>query len=212
MEKHLISWEDGVMRLLWPPFANTSLEPGYIKGYLAGVRENGGQYTHAALWAVWAYARMGQGDMAWKLLYMLNPIQHGNTPLGKDRYKVEPYVVAADVYSMPPLTGRGGWTWYTGSASWMYRTVVEYQLGLKLEGGRLRMEPCIPSVWREYNIEYRYGKTLYIIRVENARGVCRGVRQVILDGRDLPDKAIPLHDDGETHYAHVLMGEEEQPK
>ncbi len=209
VEKHLVSWEDGVLRLLWPPFSNTAMEPGYIKGYLAGVRENGGQYTHAAIWAVWAYARMGMGDMAWRLMYLLNPVQHGNTPMGKDRYKVEPYVTAADVYSMAPLTGRGGWTWYTGSSAWMYRVAVEALLGLRLMGDRLQIEPCIPASWREYNMEYRHKGTLYIIRVENAKGVCGGVRQVILDGRALPDNAIPLTSDGATHYAHVLMGEGE---
>ena len=210
VEKHLVSWEDGVLRLLWPPFANTAMEPGYIKGYLAGVRENGGQYTHAAMWAVWAYACMGQGDMAWKLLYMLNPIQHGNTPMGKDRYKVEPYVTAADVYSMHPLTGRGGWTWYTGSSAWMYRVAVEHLLGLCLRGDKLYIDPCIPPAWREYHIEYRHGGALYIIRIENTRAVSHGVRQVILDGCAVPDKAIPLKNDGETHYAHILMGSDGQ--
>ena len=207
VEKHLVSWEDGLLRLLWPPFVNTAMEPGYIKGYLAGVRENGGQYTHGAMWAVWAYAQMGLGDMAWRLLYMLNPIQHGGTPMGKDRYKAEPYVLAADVYSVAPLTGRGGWTWYTGSSAWMYRVAVEYLLGLCLRGDVLFIRPCIPAIWREYNMEFRWGKTLYIIRVENARGVCKGVRQLIIDGRAAQDKAVHLSSDGETHYVHVLMGE-----
>ncbi len=206
VEKHLVSWEEGILRLLWPPFANTAQEPGYIKGYLAGVRENGGQYTHGALWAVWAYAAMGLGDMAWRLLYMLNPIQHGGSPMGRDRYKAEPYVVAADVYSMPPLTGRGGWTWYTGSASWMYRIAMEELLGLKWRGDHLVIDPCIPAIWREYTMEARHDNALYLIRVENARGVSTGVRQVIFDGAALPDNRIPLTGDGETHHIHVLMG------
>jgi cellobiose phosphorylase len=207
VEKNLVSWEDGILRLLWPPFVNTPLEPGYIKGYLAGVRENGGQYTHGAIWAVWAYAQMGLGDMAWRLLYMLNPIQHGGTPMGKDRYKAEPYVLAADVYSMPPLAGRGGWTWYTGSAAWMYRVAVESLLGLCLRGDTLLISPCIPAIWREYTMEYHWGKTRYMIHVENARGVCSGVRQLIVDGRAILDKAVHLSADGETHTVHVLMGE-----
>ena len=208
LEKNLVSFEDGIVRLLWPPFANTALEPGYIKGYLPGVRENGGQYTHGAIWAVWAYAQMGLGDMAWRLLYLLNPIQHSGTPMGKDRYKAEPYVLAADVYSVPPLVGRGGWTWYTGSSAWMYRVAIEYLLGLYVRGDKLLIQPCIPAIWREYNMEYRHGKTLYIIHVENARGVCRGVRQVIVDGRAQADKAVHLSADGETHSVHVLMGSE----
>ena len=210
VEKNLVSFEDGIVRLLWPPFANTALEPGYIKGYLSGVRENGGQYTHGAVWAVWAYAQMGLGDMAWRLLYLLNPITHAGTPIGKDRYKAEPYVLAADVYSVPPLVGRGGWTWYTGSSAWMYRVAVEYLLGLCLRGDMLYIQPCIPAIWREYNMEYRHGKTLYIIHVENARGVCRGVRQVIVDGKAQSGKGILLSADGETHSVHVLMGNENE--
>jgi cyclic beta-1,2-glucan synthetase len=208
----LVQPEDRLLLLFTPPFDKTARDPGYIKGYPPGVRENGGQYTHAALWAVWAYARLGQGDRAEKLFRMLNPIYHSDEPAKAARYHVEPYVVAADVYGEPPHTGRGGWTWYTGSAGWMYRVGVEAILGVQRNGDRLRIEPCIPRGWPGYELIYRFGQTGYQIRVDNPDRVSWGVREVTLDGERLPDGNIPLVDDGESHEVHVRMGDGAQER
>ena len=203
---HLVRQHDQQILLLTPPFDKTAHDPGYIKGHLPGIRENGGQYTHAALWVVWAFAELGQGDRAGALFQLLNPIAHSDTPKKVERYRVEPYVVAADVYSVPPHTGRGGWTWYTGSASWMYRLGTEAILGLRRVGQTLRISPCIPKHWSGYDIVYRDGDTSYEIHVNNPGGVNRGVRQVMLDGEILPDGAIPLLDDGRKHEVEIQMG------
>jgi len=203
----LVRHDDQLILLFTPPFDKTTHDPGYIKGYLPGIRENGGQYTHAALWAVWAFAELGQGDRAEALFRLLNPIYHSDTPEKAERYRVEPYVVAADVYSEPPHTGRGGWTWYTGSASWMYRLGTEAILGLRRTGKTLQVNPCIPRHWRRYAMSYRYGSTSYHIHVENPDGVNRGVKQVTLDGGRLPEGKIILVNDGQRHEVHVLMGE-----
>jgi cyclic beta-1,2-glucan synthetase len=195
-----------VVLLFAPPFDKTPHDPGYIKGYTPGIRENGGQYTHAALWVAWAFAELGDGDRAEALFRLLNPIYHGDTPDKAARYKVEPYVVAADVYSKPPNAGRGGWTWYTGSAGWMYRLGLEAILGIHRVGQALQINPCIPKSWTGYQMMYREGETTFQIRVENPSGVNRGVRQVALDGKVLPGNEIPLLCDGNQHQAHVLMG------
>jgi cyclic beta-1,2-glucan synthetase len=202
----LVRLDDQLMLLFAPPFDKTKHDPGYIKGYLPGIRENGGQYTHAALWAAWAFAQLGQGDRAEALFRLLNPIYHSDTPEKVMRYRVEPYVVAADVYSVPPHTGRGGWTWYTGSASWMYRLGLEAILGLRRVGKILRIDPCIPKDWPGYELAYRDGETSYQIRVEKPAGINRGVKQVTLDGEVLPGGNIPLTADGQQHSVHVLMG------
>ena len=194
------------MLLFTPPFDETERDPGYVKGYLPGIRENGGQYTHAALWAVWAFAELGQGDRAVELFRLLNPIQHADTPKKVVCYRVEPYVVAADVYSVEPHIGRGGWTWYTGSAGWMYRLGVEAILGLQQTGDRLRIDPCIPQNWSGYELVYRDGETSYCIHVKNPAGVNRGVRRVTLDGSELSGKDIPLLDDSRSHQVYVFMG------
>ena len=152
VEKQLVEPDQKLVRLLWPPFDKTKLEPGYIKGYLPGVRENGGQYTHAALWVVQALAQMGSGDRAMEVFDILNPIHHGQTDAEAAQYRTEPYAVAADIYSLPPHTGRGGWTWYTGSAAWMYRVALEDLLGFKLRAEIIKIEPCIPSYWPEFSI------------------------------------------------------------
>ncbi len=154
-----------MVQLLDPPFDKSDLNPGYIKGYVPGVRENGGQYTHAAVWAAMAFSKLGDSRSAWKILRMIDPINHASTPEEVARYKVEPYVIAADVYAMSPHTGRGGWTWYTGSAGWMYRLIVESLLGLRLETDKLYIEPCIPADWVSYKIHYRFRDTLYRITV-----------------------------------------------
>jgi cyclic beta-1,2-glucan synthetase len=205
LEEWLVREDARLIMLLTPPFDKTAHDPGYIKGYLPGVRENGAQYTHAALWAVLATALSGNGDRAVELYQMINPFTHAVTPEGADRYKVEPYVVAADVYTAAGHVGRGGWTWYTGSASWMYRIGLETILGFTLQGDTLTMEPCIPQAWREFSLDYRYGSATYAIRV--ARNGSGGeVRRVMVDGAERSDRAIPLVDDGRRHEVMVELG------
>jgi cyclic beta-1,2-glucan synthetase len=182
LEKHLISRDNGLALLFTPPFDATPLDPGYIKGYPPGLRENGGQYSHAAMWAILAFAKLGAGDKAAELFALVNPINHARTPEEIERYKVEPYVVAADVYSVPPHAGRGGWTWYTGSAAWMYRAGVEGILGIRREGACMIVEPCIPAAWSGFEARVQLGSTRYDIRVENASHRSRGVSCAVLDG------------------------------
>jgi len=204
--RQLVRPDDRLILLFTPPFDKTERDPGYIKGYPPGIRENGGQYTHAAIWTAWAAAELGQGDRVEEWFRLLNPIYHGDTPEKVSRYRVEPYVVAADIYSVPPHVGRGGWTWYTGSAGWLYRLGLEAILGLRRVGGdALTVAPCIPESWPGYELTYRYGKTAYKISVENPDGVNRGVKQVELDGEVLPGDRIPLVDDGRPHTVRVLM-------
>jgi cyclic beta-1,2-glucan synthetase len=207
VEKHLVRRNDGLVLLFTPPFDQASPDPGYIKGYLPGVRENGGQYTHAAIWSVLAFAALGDGDKAGELFSLLNPINHASTRAGVFRYKVEPYVVAADIYAEPPHVGRGGWTWYTGSAGWMYRAGVEWILGVRLRGTRLYFDPCIPRAWRGFEVTFRYHSSRYEIVVENPQGVTRGVSSVKLDGVSLAEGSmhIQLADDGATHHVRVVL-------
>ena len=153
--------------LLTPPFDRMSRDPGYIKGYLPGIRENGGQYTHAALWVVIALARLGMGDEAMELFHMINPINHMRSAEGVERYKADPYAVAADVYAHPMHVGRGGWTWYTGSAGWMYQAAVQALLGLRRSGAHISINPCIPAVWPEYSLEWKIGRSRYRFVVSN---------------------------------------------
>lgn len=204
--KQLVRPADQLLLLLAPAFDRTPRDPGYIKGYPAGIRENGGQYTHAALWAVLAFADLGQGDRAEELFHMLNPIHHSDSLAAATRYMVEPYVVAADVYSAPSHTGRGGWTWYTGSNGWMYRVGLEAILGIQRLGKTLRIDPCIPKRWSNYMVTYHVGKTTFRIQVENPTGITRGIAQVTLDGKLLPGSEIPLLEDGNEHRVEVLMG------
>ncbi len=209
--KRLVKPTEQMILLFNPPFDKVTHDPGYIKGYPTGVRENGGQYTHAGIWAAWAFAKLGQGDRAGELFRMLNPISHADTPEKAARYKVEPYVIAADIYSVPPYTGRGGWTWYTGSAGWMYRLGIEAILGLTRLGNMLKIDPCIPGNWPGFRITYRFGRTHYLVRVENPEGVSRGVRQIVLNGISLKDDRIPLIDNGNQHEICVLMGSVRAP-
>jgi cyclic beta-1,2-glucan synthetase len=195
-----------VILLLTPPFDRTALDPGYIKGYLPGIRENGGQYTHAAQWVVLALAKLGSGDEAVELFHMLNPINHARTPADAQLYKTEPYAVAGDVYDHPAHRGRGGWTWYTGSAGWMYRVALEGILGLRRLGQSFSLDPCIPSSWPAFSIEWRLGMTRYSIVVENPERRCRDVASVTLDGSPVDAASIPLADDGGTHRVHVVLG------
>jgi cyclic beta-1,2-glucan synthetase len=200
---HLVRQEEELILLFTPPFQRTARDPGYIKGYPRGIRENGGQYTHAALWAIWAFAELGQDERAIDLFRLINPIYHADTPEKANRYRVEPYVIAADVYSIPPYVGRGGWTWYTGSASWMYRLGIEMLLGLQRTGEQLRIDPHLPKEWPEVQINYRFGKTLYHIRVLNQADANDGKNRITMDGKKLADGMIPLSDDGQTHEVIV---------
>jgi cyclic beta-1,2-glucan synthetase len=204
LNKYLVRDDARLIMLLTPPFDKTTHDPGYIQGYLPGVRENGAQYTHAALWSVLATALSGDGDRAFELFQMLNPITHSDSPEGVDVYKVEPYVVAADVYTAKGHLGRGGWTWYTGSASWMYRIALEAILGFHQRGEKLYIEPCIPKTWNQFSIDYRFRSTTYRILVENPEGVERGLVELSVDGQSR-DGAIDLVDDGKEHVVSVLL-------
>ncbi|MDQ6680386.1 MAG: hypothetical protein M3Y67_05410, partial [Pseudomonadota bacterium] len=181
---------------------------GYIAGYVPGVRENGGQYTHGAIWTAMAFAALGDCERAWSVLRMINPVHHGAKPDGVARYKVEPYVMAADVYSVAPHTGRGGWSWYTGSAGWMYRLIIESLLGIGLEtsgdGARLVFTPCLPAEWPGYTLEYRYRETPYSIEVVQAGGATDRI-EVHVDGVLQDQGAAPLLDDGHPHRVHVRL-------
>jgi cyclic beta-1,2-glucan synthetase len=208
VDEHLIRRGDGLALLFAPPFDLTPLDPGYIKGYPPGVRENGGQYTHAAAWSAIAFAALGDGDKAAELFSLLNPINRAGTRADVQRYKVEPYVVAADVYSAAPHVGRGGWTWYTGSAGWLYRAGIEAILGFRLQGAFLCLAPCIPKAWPGFEIVFRYRSARYEIAVENPRSVNRGIAHAEVDGTTLPDRPVrvPLADDGQTHRVRVVLG------
>jgi cyclic beta-1,2-glucan synthetase len=204
---HLIRRDGRVVLLLNPAFDVSPLDPGYIKGYVPGVRENGGQYTHAAVWVTMAMARLGSGDGAVELFHLLNPINHTRTPSDLARYRAEPYVVAGDVYAHPAHAGRGGWTWYTGSASWMYRSGLEAILGLTQVGSALALNPCIPFAWPGFSVVLRFGKTTYEIKVENPQSRSRGISEAELDGVAVDARAIPLLDDGGTHRVRAVIGE-----
>jgi cyclic beta-1,2-glucan synthetase len=206
LEEHLVRMDDGIVLLLTPPFDRGQKDPGYIKGYLPGVRENGGQYTHAAIWAAWAFAELGDGALAHRLFDLLNPVRHADTPEAAQRYKVEPYVIAADVYGVAPHIGRGGWTWYTGSAAWMYRLGIEAILGLHRHGDALDIQPCIPNGWDAFDVDYRYGSSSYQIHVDNPHHCARGVEEVLVDGQTLPTHRVPLRDDGGVHSVRIRMG------
>ena len=205
VDRHLVREDDDLVLLLTPPFDTMEPSPGYIRGYLPGVRENGGQYTHAALWNVLAFAQLDDGDRAWELFALLNPLNHGRTPEEVARYRAEPYVVAADVYSVPPHTGRGGWSWYTGSAGWMYRVGIEAILGITLRAGALHVDPCIPRAWPGYEVIFAPQGARYRIQVENPDGVSRGVGRIELDGRAIKGD-IPIVHDGVEHHVRVVLG------
>jgi cyclic beta-1,2-glucan synthetase len=203
----LIARGSQMLLLLNPPFDRSAQDPGYIKGYPPGVRENGGQYTHAAVWVVMALAKLGSGDEAAEFFHMLNPVNHGRTAADVARYKTEPYVVCGDVYARPPHAGRGGWSWYTGSAGWMYRAGLESILGLRRRGETFVVDPCIPSSWPEYGITWRYLDSRYEITVANPNRRCRGVATATLDGAPVNAAAIPLVNDGRTHEVRIALGD-----
>ncbi|MGC9966168.1 MAG: glucoamylase family protein [Syntrophobacteraceae bacterium] len=204
VDERLVRRDHGLIQLLDPPFDKSELNPGYIKGYVPGVRENGGQYTHAAIWAAMAFARLGDNRRAWELFTMINPVNHAKSPDGIATYKVEPYVASADVYALSPHIGRGGWTWYTGSAGLMYRLIVESLLGLRLEVDKLRFAPCLPSDWKEFKMHYRYRETVYHIAVLQQQSG-NDQMSVTVDGVEQRDKAVPLVDDHLEHFVEVRM-------
>lgn len=209
VDELLVHRGDGLIKLFTPPFergVEDSVDPGYIRGYLPGVRENGGQYTHAAIWCVMAFAQLGDGERASELFSLLNPINHSSSRAGLHRYKVEPYVVAADVYGIFPHAGRGGWTWYTGSSSWMYRAALESILGLELRGNVLKLNPKIPSSWDKFEITYHHGKTRYKIQVVN--GAHPAPQSAAHQGRALE---IELVDDGQDHTISFSLEKDAPP-
>jgi cyclic beta-1,2-glucan synthetase len=193
--------------LLQPPFDHSAQEPGYIKGYPPGIRENGGQYTHAAVWIVMALARLGCGDEAAELFHMLNPVNRSRTAAGMESYKIEPFVMAGDVYANQMHAGRGGWSWYTGSAGWMYRAALESLLGLYRRGETFTVDPCIPASWPRYQIAWALSSGRYEISVSNPNHRCRGVAKAMLDGNPVDAQAIPLLDDGQVHHVQIELGE-----
>ncbi len=208
VDERLVRREHALIQLLDPPFDKSSLDPGYIRGYVPGVRENGGQYTHGAIWAAMAFAALGDASRAWELTAMINPVNHATSAAGIATYKVEPYVMAADVYALAPHIGRGGWSWYSGSAGWMYRLIVESLLGLRLEGERLSLAPCLPADWPAFKIHYRYRETVYHIAVAQERGDEPGARlqmTVTVDGEQRNDQKIPLVDDHREHLVEVVL-------
>ena len=211
VDARLVRRDLRVVQLFDPAFDHSDLEPGYVKGYVPGVRENGGQYTHAAVWAAMAFAEEGDGERAWELFRMLNPVGHGDSRETIQIYKVEPYVLAADVYTNPMHAGRGGWTWYTGSAGWMYRLITESLLGIRLDHNRLSFKPLMPRTWDNFEIHYRHHQTTYSIRVSRPPGPPgarpgSGVTKLTCDGKERPGLDIALEDDGRVHPVEVEVG------
>ena len=204
LDKYLVHKKELLIQLLDPPFDKSELNPGYIKGYVPGVRENGGQYTHAAIWAAMAFAELDDSQHAWELLNIINPVNHGNSPESIQTYKVEPYVIAADVYALSPHTGRGGWTWYTGSASWMYQLITESLLGLRLNVDKLCFDPCLPAEWENYKVIYRYRETIYNISIIQVRSTDEEPG-ITVDGLKNSDNVIPLVDDHQAHWVEVKL-------
>jgi cellobiose phosphorylase len=205
VDQRLVHRDSGLVQLFDPPFDKSLPNPGYIKGYIPGVRENGGQYTHGAVWAAMAFAQMGDVEKAWELFALLNPVKHGDTPQQIATYKVEPYVVAADVYAISPHVGRGGWTWYTGSAGWMYRLLIESLLGMNLEGEQLRIAPRMPKAWTTYKVHYRYRQTMYHITINRADQNAANETRLTLDGQEILGNTVSLRDDRNEHMVEFSI-------
>jgi len=205
LERYLVKEDFGFIKLLDPPFDKGELEPGYIKAYLPGTRENGGQYTHAAIWCIIAECMLGFSEKAFSYFQMLNPIEHTKTKEAANRYKVEPYVIAADIYGVGNLAGRGGWTWYTGSSSWTFLAGIRHLLGLKIEKGILTIEPCIPKEWKEYEIHCHYGESLYHIKVQNPNQKTAGPGNWTCNGEEVPEKQIHLEKQGGIYQIEIVL-------
>ncbi|MBR1653379.1 MAG: hypothetical protein IJ690_00275 [Clostridia bacterium] len=203
LENHLVDTENGIIKLLDPPFENGDIEPGYIKAYLPGTRENGGQYTHAAIWVIIAESMLGLGNKATEYFRMINPIEHTKTKDSVMKYKVEPYIIPADVYGQGNLLGRGGWTWYTGSSSWMYIAGIKYILGLNIENGYMSFNPSIPSEWKEYEIKYKNGETRYNIKIKNINDKSNKGKTVKLNGDVIENGKIKLEGNGGVNEIEV---------
>ena len=203
VDRELVRRESGLIQLLDPPFDQFEPNPGYIKGYLRGVRENGGQYTHAAVWAAMAFAALGDTERAWQLFKMINPINHAASAEAIAVYKAEPYVLASDVYALAPHVGRGGWTWYTGAAGWMVQFILESLLGLRREADQLYFAPCVPVDWKSFEVIYRYRQTAYHITV--LPHAAHGKASLTIDGIVRPGSAIPLVDDGQPHAVEIRL-------
>jgi cellobiose phosphorylase len=204
LDKHLVDRRHGLIKLLAPPFDKSDLDPGYIRGYVPGVRENGGQYTHAAIWASMAFAALGDSSRAWELFEMINPVSHSSSSEAIATYKVEPYVMAADLYAVAPHIGRGGWTWYTGSAGWMYRLIVESLLGLRLEVDKLHFAPCFPADWTGFKVHYRFHETVYHIAVMQCPDH-EGETHVTMDGISQDGKTVRLVNDLQEHFVELTF-------
>jgi len=208
LDTHLVRRDHALIQLLDPPFDKSALNPGYIKGYVPGVRENGGQYTHSAVWATMAFAALGDSKRAWELFSLINPVRHGSSASAMAVYKVEPYVVAADVYAVSPHIGRGGWTWYTGSAGWTYRLILESLLGLRLHVDKLHFAPCLPAEWDGFKLRYRYRRTVYqiaVIQVQTVASKKVGPVSISVDSVAQSEPAITMIDDGLEHHAEVRI-------
>jgi cellobiose phosphorylase len=203
LRKRLVRSDAGLILLFDPPLDHSNLNPGYVKGYIPGVRENGGQYTHGAIWATMASALEGNAELAWEWFRLLNPVHHGSTAEKIAVYKVEPYVVAADVYGVAPHVGRGGWTWYTGSAGWMYQLLVESLLGIHLEGDQLRFTPLLPREWDHYRIRYRFRQTVYRLVFRRMTGGVANLDSIRLDGVWMSGRILPLRDDQVEHLVEI---------
>jgi cellobiose phosphorylase len=204
VDQMLVHRDKKLVQLLDPPFDKSETEPGYIKGYVPGVRENGGQYTHAAIWVAMAFAALGERKRAWDVMDIVNPINHTKSPEDVEIYKVEPYVVSSDIYAVAPHVGRGGWTWFTGAAAWMYRLIVESLMGLSLKNGKLSFAPCLPEAWNEIKIHYRYGETPYHIVIRQTAGKTDHI-VMTLDGLIISDAEITLVDDQKEHVVDVVI-------
>jgi len=205
LENHLVDKENGIIKLLDPPFDKGILKPGYISSYLPGTRENGGQYTHSSIWAIIAEAILGFGDKAGEFYRMINPIEHSRTKEAANKYKVEPYVISADIYGQKNLAGRGGWTWYTGSSSWMYEAGIKYLLGLRIQKNKLSIKPCIPSDWKEYSIKYKNGNSVYNIKVNNPNGKSNTVETFKVNGKIINEKEITIDKNGGIYNIEIQM-------
>ena len=205
LENHLIDKENGIIKLFDPLIDKSSLEPGYIKSYIPGTRENGGQYTHGAIWAIIAESILGFGDKAGELYRMINPIEHSRTKEAVAKYKVEPYIVCADIYGQKNLSGRGGWTWYTGSSSWMYEAGIKYILGIQIEENVLKINPCIPSDWKEYKVTYKYGDSRYNITVKNPDGKMTGISSFKVNDEEILEKSLTLNKNAGVYKIDITM-------
>ena len=204
LDRRLVDRDHGLIKLLAPPFDKSNLDPGYIRGYVPGVRENGGQYTHAAIWAAMAFAAMGDRQRAWDLFNMINPVNHSYSSQAIAIYKVEPYVMAADIYAVAPHTGRGGWTWYTGSAGWMYRLIMESLLGLRLETDTLHFAPCFPAHWSSFKVHYRFRETVYHITLKQSPEH-DGEINVMMDGVLHQGESVKLINDLQEHFVELTF-------